>query len=346
MQTRDAAEIPATQNPHRFCLAPMMARTDRHCRYFLRLLSRRAMFHTEMISARAVVHGDRERLLGFDPAEQPLTVQFGGGEPETLAVCAGAAREYGYSGINLNAGCPSPRAGRAMMGARLMQDPQRTADCLRALGGAGLPVSLKCRTGVDRRDDYDSLQSFIARCLDAGCARFIVHARKAWLQGLNPRQNREIPPLQYDYVYRLKRDFPDAEIILNGGLHTPQEGLDHLRCVDGVMMGRQIYRRPLLMLEVDPLFYGEAPPVSRPEQVADALAPYMEKQLRCGASARALLRHIAGLCRDLPGGARWRRELSERGLRRDAGLEVLREARRLLGAAAPALTPPDAATVQ
>ncbi len=328
----------------------MMARTDRHCRYFMRLMSHRAMFYTEMISERAVLHGDRERLLAFDPAEQPLGVQFGGSEPRTLATCAAAALEHGYLELNLNAGCPSSRAGCAGIGARLMQDPERAADCVRALTSAGLPVSLKCRTGIDRKDDYDTLQYFIARCVEAGCSTVIVHAPKAWLQRLSPRQNRELPPLQYERVQRLKQDFPHVQIILNGGLSTPAQSLEQLRKVDGVMLGRSLYHRPALLLEVDRTFYARTPPCSGAQQVLDKFIPYVEEQLRQGVRLHAMLRHILGLFRDLPGGARWRHYLSTRGMRPDAGIEVLRDSRRLLHTATaarrPSFIPPGAAAVR
>ncbi|MGD8421892.1 MAG: tRNA dihydrouridine(20/20a) synthase DusA, partial [Gammaproteobacteria bacterium] len=235
----------------------MMDCSDRHSRFFLRLFSPRILLYTEMVTAAAVVHGDPERLLGFSDEEHPLAVQLGGSDPELLYRAAAICRDFGYDEINLNCGCPSDRVQSGSFGACLMQDPALVADCVAALKSASdLPVTVKHRTGIDRQDDYDRFADFAAAQIDAGAEALIVHARNAWLKGLNPKQNREIPPLKYGWVYRLKRDFPEQEIVINGGITTLEACLEHLRRVDGVMLGREPYHNPWLLRDIDRLIYG------------------------------------------------------------------------------------------
>jgi tRNA-dihydrouridine synthase A len=310
----------------RFCVAPMMDWTDRHCRYFHRLLSRHARLYTEMLTSDAVLHGDRERLLGFDPTEQPIALQLGGSDPAALAHCARIGAEFGYAEINLNAGCPSDRVQSGRFGACLMAEPALVADCVAAMRAAvEIPVTVKTRIGIDDQDSYDVLAAFVDHIAAAGCRTIIVHARKAWLQGLSPRQNREIPPLEYPRVYRLKRDFPQLSIIINGGIVDLEAVNGHLERVDGVMLGRAAYQNPYLLAEVDQRLFAGPPPRSR-RAVVEALLPYVERQLLRGERLQAMVRHVLGLYQGQPGARHWRRYLSEHAHRRGAGVGVLVEA--------------------
>ena len=316
----------------RFCIAPMMDCSDRHSRFFLRLFSRRILLYTEMVTAAAVVHGDHQRLLGFSGAEHPLAVQLGGSEPELLYRAAGICRDYGYDEINLNCGCPSDRVQSGSFGACLMQDPALVAECVTALVEAsGLPVTVKHRTGIDQQDDYERFAGFAAAQIDAGAEALIVHARNAWLEGLSPKQNREIPPLKYDWVYRLKRDFPQQQIVINGGIRTLEECRLHLRQVDGVMLGREPYHNPWVLHDVDRVIYGEADvaPASRLEML-HRVYPYIEQQLAAGTPLSRIVRHLIGLFNGEPNARRWRRYLSENARGKDAGIEVLQRAEQLL----------------
>ncbi len=315
-------------NPWRFCVAPMMDWTDRHCRYFHRLLSRHARLYTEMLTSGAVLHGDRERLLGFNPAESPLALQLGGSDPADLARCARIGADFGYAEINLNVGCPSDRVQSGRFGACLMAEPALVADCMAAMRAAvDIPVTVKTRIGIDERDSYAELADFVDRIAAAGCRTVIVHARKAWLQGLSPRQNREIPPLDYPRVYRLKRDFPQLNIIINGGIVDLETVSRHLSQVDGVMLGRAVYQNPYLLAEADQQLFGGPPPRCR-RAVVEALLPYIEQQLRHGARLQAMVRHVLGLYQGQPGARHWRRYLSENAHRRGADVEVVVEALR------------------
>ncbi|KAB2932580.1 MAG: tRNA dihydrouridine(20/20a) synthase DusA [Candidatus Contendobacter sp.] len=311
----------------RLAVAPMLDWTDRHCRYFLRLLTRHTLLYTEMVTAGAVLHGDRERLLAHDPAEHPLALQLGGSDPGELARCARVAADFGYDEVNLNVGCPSDRVQSGRFGACLMAEPDLVADCVAAMrAAADLPVTVKTRIGIDDRDSYEALTDFVGRVAGGGCEVFVVHARKAWLSGLSPKENREIPPLRHDVVYRLKRDFPGLTIILNGGLTALDQIADSLRRVDGVMIGRAAYENPYLLAEVDQRFFGSsAPPPSR-HQVVRAFLPYVEMQLQGGTPLHCMTRHVLGLFRGIPGGRAWRRHLSERAHRRGASAEVLEAA--------------------
>jgi tRNA-dihydrouridine synthase A len=314
-------------NDNNFSVAPMMDWTDRHDRYFLRLISHRVRLYTEMITTGAILYGDREKLLAYDPAEHPVAIQLGGSDPGELATAAEIAAAWGYDEINLNVGCPSDRVQSGRFGACLMAEPELVADCVAAMKAAvRIPVTVKSRIGIDKRDSYQELAQFIDANAEAGCHTFIIHARKAWLHGLSPKENREVPPLHYDKVYQLKADFPHLTIVINGGITDLQQVDAHLRKVDGVMMGRAAYQNPYLLADVDRRFFGDTRvPLSR-HQVIEALLPYVEKQLRQGVYLSAITRHILGLFQGLPGARAWRRYLSENAHRRGAGIEVLEAA--------------------
>jgi tRNA-dihydrouridine synthase A len=308
-------------------VAPMMEWTDRHCRYFLRLISRHVRLYTEMVTSAALIHGDRARLLRYHPSEHPLALQVGGSDAEELARCAVWAAEAGFDEINLNVGCPSDRVQAGRFGACLMLEPERVADCVAAMrGAASLPVTVKTRIGVDRQDSYEALVRFVALLAGAGIERLIVHARKAWLQGLSPRQNREIPPLRYDWVYRLKGDFPGLALHLNGGVKSLAEARQHLGHVDGVMVGREAYHNPWLLADVDREFAAHGNPPPTRHQVVERLLPYVEQELAAGTRLQQISRHLLGLFQGQPGARAWRRYLSEHGHHSGAGVEVLEQA--------------------
>jgi tRNA-dihydrouridine synthase A len=310
-------------------VAPMMDWTDRHCRYFLRLVAPRVRLYTEMITTAALIHGDRERLLGFDAAEHPLTLQLGGSEPDELAVCARWAEQRGYDEVNLNVGCPSDRVQSGRFGACLMLEPERVAACVDAMRQAvSIPVSVKCRTGVDERDSYADLAGFVERLVDVGLEQLVVHARKAWLQGLSPKQNREVPPLHYERVYRLKRDFPQLTVHINGGITTVEEVAEQLHYVDGAMIGRAGYHDPWLLASLESLLeFGGASLLTR-HQVVEAMLPYVERQLADGVRLPQITRHMLGLFHGQPGARTWRRYISEHAHRDGAGPQVLENALR------------------
>lgn len=316
----------------RFSIAPMMDCTDRHDRYFLRLFSPHILLYSEMLTAPAIIHGDRDYLLGFDAAEHPLALQLGGSDPQQLAEAAGIGRDYGYDEINLNVGCPSDRVQSGAFGACLMAEPELVADCVRAMQTAsGLPVTVKHRTGIDDQDSWPLLLRFVEQQIEAGVDALIIHARKAWLQGLSPKQNRDIPPLQYDWVYRLKQDFADTEIIINGGIKTLQQCLQHLEHVDGVMLGREPYAHPYLLAEVDRLIFNDhSRPIPSRQQILQAFYPYVEAKLSGGMPLSKVTRHIIGLFHGQPNGRQWRRYLSEHAFRQDAGIEVIEQAASLV----------------
>jgi len=311
----------------------MMDWTDRHERYFLRLLSRHTRLYTEMITTGAVLHGDRDRLLGFDPAEQPLAVQLGGCEPGELAACARIAQDWSYAEVNLNVGCPSDRVQSARFGACLMAEPELVADCVAAMRAAvTIPVTVKTRIGIDERDSYPDLTHFVDCVATAGCEIFIIHARKAWLHGLSPKENREIPPLRYDIVERLKADFPRLTIVLNGGLIDLDQVADWLTRLDGAMIGRAAYQNPYMLAAADRRLFDASAPLPARRQVIEQLLPYVEKQLARGVPLNAMTRHILGLFQGQPGARRWRRYLSENAHRPGAGVEVIETALRQLPA--------------
>jgi tRNA-dihydrouridine synthase A len=319
--------MPATNKSHRFCVAPMMEWTDRHCRMFHRRLSRRAMLYTEMVTAAAVLHGDRERLIGFDPAEGPLGLQLGGSDPDALACAAACAQGFGYDEINLNCGCPSDRVQAGRFGACLMAEPDLVARCFAAMQDAvSIPVTVKCRIGIDDQDEHHALDRFVGEVARAGCRTFVVHARKAWLQGLSPKENRDVPPLNHARVHRLKADRPDLEIVINGGIASLDEAELHLQRVDGVMLGRTAYHDPWVLADVDRRLFGAANPVASRKQALVAWLPYVESELARGVPLNAMTRHVLGLFNGIPGARAFRRHLSENAHRPGAGVEVLARA--------------------
>ncbi len=305
----------------------MMDWTDRHCRFFHRLLTRHALLYTEMITADAVICGDRERLLGFSTEEHPVALQLGGSNPERLATAARIGAEFGYDEINLNVGCPSDRVQEGRFGACLMAEPELVAECVAAMQATcEVPVTVKCRIGIDDQDSEADLERFISTVAAAGCATFIVHARKAWLQGLSPKENRDVPPLDYNRVYRLKAAHPELTIVINGGIRSLDEAEKHLQHVDGVMLGRAAYQMPYLLAEVDRRIFGsDEPPVSRRE-VVERLKPYIERHLARGGRLNNITRHILGLYHGEPGARMFRRHLSGTDAREGSGLEPLNRA--------------------
>ena len=309
----------------------MMDRTDRHCRYFLRLISRRALLYTEMITTGAILGGDRERLLAFDPSEHPVALQLGGADPDELAECARIAETFGYDEVNLNLGCPSDRVQAARFGACLMAEPALVARAVKAMIAATrLPVTVKTRIGIDDLDSYQELNAFVRRLADAGGRSFAIHARKAWLRGLSPRENREIPPLRYERVYALKVDNPGLEFVLNGGIDSLDEVAAHLVQVDGVMIGRVAYHNPYMLAAADRRFFGEPGPAPSRGEVIAVLLPYVDRATASGLRLHAITRHILGLFQGVPGAKTWRRQLSTAAHRPGADAEVIRAAMALL----------------
>ncbi|HEY6940577.1 tRNA dihydrouridine(20/20a) synthase DusA [Dokdonella sp.] len=311
-----------------FSVAPMMDWTDRHCRYFHRLLAPHALLYTEMVTAPAVIHGDRARLLGYDAAEHPVALQLGGSEPDELAEAARIGAELGYDEINLNVGCPSDRVQSGRFGACLMREPALVRDCVAAMRDAvahlGVPVTVKCRIGVDDQDEYAGLAGFVETVQASGCDTFIVHARKAWLQGLSPKENREIPPLNYARVYRLKEEHARLAVVINGGIATLAEVLGHLRHVDGVMLGRTAYHEPYRLAEIEHALHGT--PLPERDDVLRRLRPYVDAHLARGDRLQHITRHVLGLYQGLPGARMFRRVLSEQAHRADAGWDVVEAA--------------------
>ncbi len=314
------------------CVAPMLDLTDRHCRYFLRLISRHVVLYSEMVTTGAILHGDRDRHLLFNVEEQPLALQLGGSDPAALAECAKIAEDYGYNEINLNVGCPSDRVQKGRFGACLMNEPGLVADCVHSMQSAvSIPVTVKSRVGVDDNDSYEALSKFVEDSSLAGCRTFIIHARKAWLKGLSPKENREIPPLCYEVVYRIKEDFPELEIIINGGVDSLTKITKQLERVDGVMVGREAYHNPWVLSEIDGQFYGDIVSKQSRHEVIEHFLPYAESQLRKGVRLHSMTRHLLGLFHGEPGARAWRRYLSEHANKKDAGIEVLANALALVG---------------
>jgi tRNA-dihydrouridine synthase A len=307
-----------------FSVAPMMEWTDRHCRNFHRLLTRRARLYTEMLTTGAVLHGNRMRLLRFDPAEQPLALQLGGSDPRALAACATIGADLGFDEINLNVGCPSDRVQDGRFGACLMAEPVLVGECVAAMKAAvSIAVSVKCRIGVDDQDPEQALEALASAGERAGADALIVHARKAWLKGLSPKENREVPPLDYGRVYRLKAAHPRLPVIVNGGIASIEDALAHLQHVDGVMLGRAAYQEPWRLLAVDPLVFGEAARFSSAHQVAAALVPYIKRELEAGTALHAITRHMHGLFRAVPGARAYRRQLAAAAGNPQAGADLL-----------------------
>jgi tRNA-dihydrouridine synthase A len=292
-------------------VAPMMGWTDRHARYFLRLITRHTLLYTEMVTTGAILHGHREQLLKYHPAEHPLALQLGGSDPAELAECALIAEDYGFDEINLNVGCPSDRVQSGRFGACLMAEPSLVAECVAAMiSRVKIPVTVKCRIGIDDMEEYAGLAHFVDTVADTGCDTFIVHARKAWLQGLSPKQNRDIPPLRYDLVHQLKQERPKLNIVINGGIKTIDEVSQQLLHVDGVMLGREAYHNPWLLAEVDREFYSNQQELITREQVIESLLSYIDDEMVRGTRLHAITRHIYGLFVGCPGARAWRRELS------------------------------------
>jgi tRNA-dihydrouridine synthase A len=321
---------------HRFCIAPMMEWSDRHCRMLHRLLSDHALLYTEMVTVQAVIRGDRARLIGFDAREHPVALQLGGAEPAALAEAATIGQDFGYDEINLNVGCPSDRVQSGRFGACLMREPELVAECVAAMRSAvSIPVTVKCRLGVDDQEPGEALRALIAHCAAAGAETFIVHARKAWLEGLSPKENRDVPPLDYELVYALKRENPTLTVVLNGGIATLDQAEAHLKQVDGVMVGRAAYQSPVMLADVDARFFGGSPHTV--EAAVEAYLDYVAQQLAHGVPLNAMTRHMLGLFNARPGARLFRRHLSENATRPGAGIEVLREALALLTKSYPPL---------
>ena len=320
-----------SQIDRRLSVAPMMDWTDRHYRYFARLLTRHTLLYTEMVTTGALIHGDTARFLRHDPAEHPVALQLGGADPAEMAHCARLGADAGFCEVNINVGCPSDRVQNGRFGACLMAEPDVVADCVAAMKAAvAVPVTVKTRIGIDERDSYEALAGFTDAVVNAGCDALIVHARKAWLQGLSPRQNRDVPPLRYDVVLRLKQDFPELPMVLNGGIQTLAQATGFLERLDGAMIGRAAYQTPWLLADADRVIFSDPAPPPTPHEVLDAFGPYVERELAAGVPLNSITRHLLGLFQGRPGARRWRRHLSEQAHRPRAGIEVLRDAARLV----------------
>ena len=315
-----------------FSVAPMLDWTDQHCRYFHGLLTSKAWLYTEMVTTGAILHGDKQRFLTENKAENPISYQLGGSNPIDLARCAQMIEDAGYNEVNLNIGCPSDRVQSGRFGACLMAEPDLVADCVQAMERlVSIPVTVKSRIGIDDNDSYQELTDFISTVATAGCNTFIIHARKAWLKGLSPKQNREIPPLRYDVVYQIKNDFPELNIILNGGVTSLNSSKTILKYVDGVMMGREAYHNPYLLAEVDTQLFAESKPIKTRQQVVLELIPYIQQYLLEGGRLHSITRHILGLFHGVSGARKWRRILSEKASKQDADEAVLLEALNSIG---------------
>ncbi len=309
----------------------MLDWSDRHERYFLRLISKHALLYTEMVTTGALIHGDRQRYLKFNPEEHPVAMQLGGSDPTDLSECAQMVEDMGYDEININVGCPSERVQRGSFGACLMAEPELIADCVEQMRQVvDIPITVKHRIGIDDKDSYAELQHFIRTVAAGGCESFIIHARKAWLKGLSPKQNRDIPPLKYEVVYQIKYDFPDLDIIINGGIKTLAECQQHLEHVDGVMMGREAYHNPYILAELDKTLYGADTPLLTRKQILQQLMPYIEDQLSQGVYLKHMSRHLLGLFQAISGAKAWRRHISENSYKVGAGIEVLEDAASLV----------------
>ncbi len=311
----------------RFSIAPMLDWTDRHCRYFHRLLSSQTLLYTEMVTTGAIIHG-RGDFLKYNQEEHPVALQLGGSNPQDLAHCAKLAEERGYDEVNLNVGCPSDRVQNGRFGACLMAEADLVAECIAAMKAeVSIPVTVKTRIGIDDLDSYEFLTDFITRVSEkGGCEQFTIHARKAWLSGLSPKENREIPPLDYSRAYQIKQDFPHLSIAVNGGVKTLQEAQEHLQHLDGVMVGREAYQNPYLLAEVDQQIFGLTTPVKKRTQVVEEMFPYIEQQLANGVYLGHISRHMIGLFQNMPGARQWRRYISENAHKPGSGIEVLQAA--------------------
>ena len=312
----------------RFCVAPMLDWTDRHERYLLRLISKHALLYTEMVTTGALIHGDKDRHLQFNSAEHPVALQLGGSEPKAMADCARIAEDYAYDEVNINVGCPSDRVQHGAFGACLMAEAELVAENVSAMKNAvQIPITVKNRIAIDDMPEYETLHNFLQVVSQAGCKTFIIHARKAWLKGLSPKQNRDVPPLNYALVYQMKKEFPELEIIINGGIKTLEECEHHLQYVDGVMMGREVYHNPFILSQVDKLIYRDktAKQPSESEVLEDYIV-YMQEQLNHGIFLKHMSRHLLGLFTGKPGAKAWRRHISENAHKPDAGIEIIQQA--------------------
>ncbi|WP_048612714.1 tRNA dihydrouridine(20/20a) synthase DusA [Vibrio coralliirubri] len=311
----------------RFSVAPMLDWTDRHCRYFHRLLSQQTLLYTEMVTTGAILHGKGD-FLEYNDQEHPLALQLGGSNPVDLAACAKLAGERGYDEVNLNVGCPSDRVQNGRFGACLMAEPELVADCVSAMKEVtDIPITVKTRIGIDDQDSYEFLTKFVSTVSEkGGCEQFTIHARKAWLSGLSPKENREIPPLDYDRAYQIKKDFSDLVIAVNGGITTLEQTKEHLQHLDGVMIGREAYHSPFILAEVDQQIFGLDTPIKKRSQVVEEMYPYIERELSNGASLGHISRHMLGLFQSMPGARQWRRYISENAHKKGAGIEVMQTA--------------------
>jgi tRNA-dihydrouridine synthase A len=315
----------------KFTVAPMLDWTDRHCRYFHRLLTKQAVLYTEMVTTGALLHGDIDRHLRFNAQEHPLALQLGGSDPHDLTACARLAEDYGYDEVNINVGCPSERVQKGAFGACLMAEPELIGECVNAMQAAvNIPVTVKNRIGIDDQDDYEGLHRFISTVAQAGCKTFIIHARKAWLKGLSPKENREIPPLRYALVYQIKQEFPQLEILINGGITTLEQCQMHLQHVDGVMVGREAYHNPWVLAQVDAQLYGTSTAVDDRKAIVEAFLPYVQQQLEQGIPLGHVTRHILGIFQGMAGARAWRRHISENAHKAGAGVALLREAMQMV----------------
>ena len=311
----------------RLSIAPMMDYTDRHERYFLRLITEKTWLYTEMVTTNTVLHGNQSRILSFNQSEHPIALQLGGSDPKDLAVCSKIGEDGGYDEINLNVGCPSDRVKTGRFGACLMASPDVVASCVQAMiNVVSVPVTVKCRLGIDDQDDYENLVNFVERVSKSGCTDFIVHARKAWLQGLSPKENRDVPPLRYDLVYRLKKDFPHLQISINGGITDLKQTIEHLEHVDGVMIGRTAYSNPYMLAEVDQKLYQSEKPIPTREDILLQYITYVDEQMRAGIALTQMSRHILGLFQGISGAKAWRRYISENAHKSGADTKVIIEA--------------------
>ncbi len=312
----------------RFCVAPMLDWTDRHERYFLRLLSKHAVLYTEMVTTGALIHGERDRYLKFNKEEHPVALQLGGSDPKAMAECAKMAEDYGYDEVNINVGCPSDRVQNGAFGACLMAEPDLVAENVSAMQNAvDIPVTVKNRIAIDELDENQCLPHFLQTVSQAGCDTFIIHARKAWLKGLSPKQNRDVPPLNYELVYQMKREFPQLEIIINGGIKTLEQSEQHLEQVDGVMIGREAYHNPYMMNQVDQRLYGESYNNEKTSfEILNQYMEYMQKQINEGVYLKHMSRHLLGLFIGQAGAKAWRRHISENAHKQGAGIEVIQQA--------------------
>ncbi|MEZ8745939.1 tRNA dihydrouridine(20/20a) synthase DusA [Vibrio sp. 10N.286.49.E1] len=323
----DKSTNPNKFKANRFSVAPMLDWTDRHCRYFHRLLSQQTLLYTEMVTTGAILHGKGD-FLEYNEQEHPLALQLGGSNPVDLAACAKLAGERGYDEVNLNVGCPSDRVQNGRFGACLMAEPELVADCVSAMKEVtDIPITVKTRIGIDDQDSYEFLTKFVSTVSEkGGCEQFTIHARKAWLSGLSPKENREIPPLDYDRAYQIKKDFSDLVIAVNGGITTLEQTKEHLQHLDGVMIGREAYHSPFILAEVDQQIFGLDTPIKKRSQVVEEMYPYIERQLSNGASLGHISRHMLGLFQSMPGARQWRRYISENAHKKGAGIEVIQTA--------------------